>query len=287
MPDNSNQSFDRTVRPISNQVDLVRQSRIVDEVMTRANQPWTTNGQGWNPIVDEVWAGSPKGNHPSNYFDYYFSGQDIRVIMEGANEEAEYADIPIVQIAWNIEQKKSPVFGFWSFTWDHCALGTRMVSGNLIIPVKYVGYFRDLLKAAARSRKKKVYPYTRPLTTDDANIEKYWYNNIDPFNSVNSEPNIYSTHPPFNLEILYGVQNISLASISSSSKARELYQLYADDNALLEDTNERLVESDNIAHKNRIVLDACQIMSMSQAISPSGEPILEQYQFIARDMIEL
>lgn len=289
MPENSNESFDNSVRPVTNEVDSVRTTRYIQESLARGSQSWTQNGPMWNPVLDEYWAGVPKEKSwvkPSNYFDYFFSGQDIKVIMEGADLEIPYSDIPIAQIAWSINQKKTPVYGFWSYTWDHCAVGTRMVAGNLVIPTKYVGYFRDCIKAAARSRKHAVYPYNRPLTQDDSNVEKYWHNNIDPFNS-NAEPNIYSAHPSFNLQIIYGIQNVSLSTISSTAKAQELFKIYEESNPFYTDTNERLVESDSIEHKNRIVLDSCQIMGMATTVNPSGEPILEQYSFIARDMIEV
>lgn len=66
---------------------------------------------------------------PHSYFDYYFAGQDIKIYIEGA-ETPEQGELPMMDFAFNMQQQKTPVYGFWSYTFDAVMKGTRIVSGD-------------------------------------------------------------------------------------------------------------------------------------------------------------
>ncbi len=50
-------------------------------------------------------------NNP--YFDYFYSGQDIQIKIEGVDEV-----LPIYSFGYVIEQKKQPIYGFWDYCVD-------------------------------------------------------------------------------------------------------------------------------------------------------------------------
>ena len=124
---------------------------------------------------------------------------------------------------------------------------------------------------------------------DEKNLQKYWgYSQLDritedPFikNVKDSNRNIFSAHPPFNFVVLYGAQEASLSPMNyTSSVGREIDNL---DRMIASDTNERMVKVDNVVSPMKIILQEVNLISMATMYSPGGQPIAENYQFIARD----
>lgn len=239
--------------------------------------------------LDAIWGGinyGTKNGGINTYFDYFFSGQDIIIAVDGVEEDIRFKILPIMQVSWNITQQKTPVYGFWSYTLDAVLHGTRIIQGSFTIATKYPNYMTDLISAAASARQTKLgsdnYYYFKGLTEDDANIEKYWNKTLDPA-LQGSLKNIFSIHPPFSFVIIYGIQNTSLSNTQPSLS--DLYNRYRDDDPWLMDVNERLVESDLINQKNRIVIDDIYLQSMDTAYGGDGDVIQETYSFFARDIV--
>lgn len=91
------------------------------QTILRARTTQTRNNGGIdivNPRIDEIWGGYVPTGAPHSYFDYYFSGQDIRVYVDGTADDPEFSNLPIIQLGFNETQKKEPVFGFWSYCVD-------------------------------------------------------------------------------------------------------------------------------------------------------------------------
>jgi hypothetical protein len=243
-------------------------------------------------VSDAQWAGYDTTDAPNSYFDYYFSGQDIQVFIDGIEAISEFAILPISDFSFNITQQKMPIYGYWSYTYDAVAHGNRLINGSFRLITKSPDYMRRALEAAAEARQNRVnagvagsYSYYRGLTPDDANIQKYWSNNLDPA-LASTGKQIFSTHPPFTFVIVYGVQSVSVdatnAPLSIASGAFEQYEF---DNPLYQDTNERLVDSDPVSQANRIIIDDVELVNMSTEYHSTGQLIVEDYQFIARDTI--
>jgi hypothetical protein len=238
--------------------------------------------------VDTTWAGTYTGatvsstNNP--YYDYFFTGQDIIVVVDGTEDDANFKVLPLLNMGFNVTQQKAPIYGFWSYTYDAVLRGTRLVQGSITLATKSPNYVKNLIAKSAQSRQLLLgsanYTYSKNLTEDDANIEKYWGKNIDPtLNALGTS--IYSVHPPFSFVIIYGVQNISVSEWGNI----ETYQRYTSDNPWLADTNERLIESDIVNQSNRVILDACEIQSMETSYGPDGSIVAETYSFFGRDII--
>lgn len=249
-------------------------------------------------LVDQTdlqWGGARTTENPNNYWDYYFSGQDVKIYVDGTEDDAEFRHLPIQEFAFSVSQQKNPVYGFWSYTYDAVMRGQRIVGGKFSLVTRYPDYMKRLLEKAAsvRARGQSSYRYYRDLTEDDRNIEKYWGKNLDPA-YAQAGNHLFSVHPPFSLVIVYGIQNLSLSDGDLFRDNRNaIYNSYrkgpygpeTNINPLISDVNERLVESDQVDQANRIVLEACELTEVQRAIGSDGAVLTETYEFLARDII--
>jgi hypothetical protein len=221
----------------------------------------------------------------NTYYDYYYSGQDIQVSIEGAGSNSTGGIIPIVSFAFNIKQEKLPLYGFWSYTFDAIMRGNRIVNGAFTIATSSLNYMKDLLSEAAVNRAEQDggMHRIRGLDMDEKNISEYWGRNIDSATMVETDTrHIWSSHPPFNFIIVYGVQNVSAPNMYQDSTYKEALQKYKNSPSLMTDTNERLVSRELIP--SRLVIENVELTSMQIEYTPDGQPLGETYSFLARDL---
>ena len=237
-----------------------------------------------NSAIDQEWAERyDNSKSPNTYFDYFYAGQDIKVTIDGV--EDDYARIPIVNFGFSVEQQKTPVYGLWSFTYDGVMRGTRIVSGTFTVATTRTDYMRGLLQRAATTRANvgvSPEPFTgRPLTEDDTNINMYWGKNLDPYLGESGK-NIFSVHPPFTFVVLYGLQDMSVSPENwSNSTFDSLYE----DNPVSLDTNERLTDANPLNNSSRFIIEAVELQSFQTGYSTDGSVVSETYQFFARDLV--
>lgn len=231
--------------------------------------------------VDLAWASMSKNSGaPNPYYDYYYSGQDMTVYMaEIADNDPEFGLVPIVAMAFNIQQEKRPVYGFWNYTYNAVMRGTRIVSGQFAIVTKYPNFMRDMIAKAASNRAKNVhnlsdaYPaVSGGLTEDDSKIEEYWGKHLDAAYMNGGGNKEFSIHPPFSLVLVYGKQELD-------------YEFHLGDTALYTDTNQRLLDAEDPKRPNKIILDACELISCNRQYMPDGQVLVETYEFFARDYV--
>lgn len=254
--------------------------------LTTQNYYYRNDGV-YDPNLDAAWgrsynAQSNSGSDTSNtYYDYFYSGQDIIITVDGTEGDPAFKTLPIANFAFSVQQQKAPIYGFWSYTYDAVLRGTRLIQGQFTIATRYPNYMKDLIARAAQTREEtsvRSYGYFKDLTEDDQNIEKYWGKNMDP--SLNALGNsVYSVHPPFSFVITYGVQNVSVPGLDSR------FEAFAGEDPWMLDTNERLMEADATHQYDRIILDACEIQSMETSFGSDGAVVGESYSFFARDII--
>jgi hypothetical protein len=122
---------------------------------------------------------------------------------------------------------------------------------------------------------------------DEKNITKYWANNkldrLSADNQNSDSRNIFSSHPPFNFIIKYGTQEGSVTTQGRNQGTNSENNFDVLDRIMATDYNERLVQKNNSTAMN-IVLQSVQLMNMGTTYSAGGQPLLENYQFFARDM---
>ena len=239
--------------------------------------------------IDRKWAGYRPSADPyrtNPYYDYFFSGQDVRIFVDGTFEEPEFFTLPINQFGFNISQKKMPIYGFWSYTYDGVMRGVRIIEGSFVLVTKSPDYMRRLLEKAADTRAKNggSYSYFKGLTEDDKRIDQYWGKNLDPA-IASAGKNVFSVHPPFSFIIVYGIQSTSINDFASSQSIDDSQQVFFHDSLLMADVNDRLVDAALPITSRRIVLDSCELTGMSTGYTSDGSAIMETYNFIARDII--
>jgi hypothetical protein len=225
-------------------------------------------------------------NIANPYFDYFYTGQDVEVMIEGLTDPQDH--VCLYGFGYSIQQQKQPVYGFWSYTYDGMLRGTRIVTGAFSMIVKEPhGLTKKIAKATkiranaagnSKTSLNKVYG----IDEDEANIERYWKRHYDSNLQINQQ-HLFSIHPPFNFIIRYGLQSTSLASLSPTMRAEQLRQYYKDEPFIHADYNERLVPFKNKELEHRILLENVELTSKSLEYNSEGDPILETYTFIARD----
>lgn len=261
--------------------------------------------------IDRIWAGksSDSGKNFSNYYDYYFSGEDIKVYIDGLFGAENELDI--ATFAYSIRQEKQPLYGFWSYNYDTVMLGTRIISGEITLFTRYPRRMTDLLEQAATARAtspaerapqnmivSRLYSNNGQVlgsTQDERNIQKYWsYSQLDritsdPAMAEASNKSIFSAHPPFNFVILYGIEEVSSSPFPlfpPSAGASDNVNLKIENNLdrmMYTDINQRTMKADAAVSPMKIILQEVQLMNMSTVYTPGGQPVAESYQFIARD----
>lgn len=232
-----------------------------------------------DPMTDLQW-GFGYLNHkpPHTYFDYYFTGQDVNVYIQGAQDHP----MPIIEFGYGIQQQKQPVYGFWSWRHDAVMRGTRIVNGMFRIATTSTDYMADKVSQAASSRLAgSDQSFVRGLNIDESLIETYWARNFNDDTIGQQQRNIFSSHPPFNFAIVYGFQSATLYNTSTSSS--DLYNSYKENTPLMTDTNERLIEVGPEGNMQYII-EEVELTGMQTEYNVDGQVCSEVYSFFARDM---
>lgn len=276
---------------------------------TVSNRPGIRNLDGtFDPLnaeLDLYWAGSSKADSRfSNYYDYFFSGEDVKVYIDGLFDEKD--EIDIAGFGFMIKQEKQAVYGFWSYNFDAIMNGTRIITGQFSVYSRYPRRMTELLEKAAQVRvqtmsgKKdgtgvvSVMRSQNESRKDEENIQKYWANSqldritTDPAittGSSNNGHNIFSAHPPFNFIIMYGVDDTSLSPVAGSSNKSTASMEQRDnlDRLISTDINERKIKLSGANNAMKIVLQNVHLMQMSTEYQSGGAPLIENYAFVARD----
>jgi hypothetical protein len=125
---------------------------------------------------------------------------------------------------------------------------------------------------------------------DDININKYWSTSEldrianDPYSEIlEKNRNIFSAHPPFNFLILHGAEEVALSPLSGLFDDRTVIQNDLSRN-MYSDVNQRTVRDDDNKNPKKTIIQEVNLVSMTTSYSPGGQPVVENYQFIARDL---
>lgn len=237
-----------------------------------------------NPEIDSKWAtGIRSKTLQESYFDYFFTGQDVEVYIEGTEEWTGYK-LPLINLAYSVEQKKVPLFGHASSTYDAVMRGNRMVTGAFTIATTTVDYMTELLSFAANTREelRNGDKQLAPIKEDLANIQRYWSINTDNALLPSGTKHLFSGHPPFNMYILVGFQPDSNAIIGSELDCEDVSNMYPVDKFIALDINERLMQTDPEGTNRRIIQNV-ELVKFDTMISSEGDVLAETYSFFARD----
>jgi hypothetical protein len=244
-----------------------------------------------NPQLDATWGGNLgdfQGPDPNPYFTYFFSGQDISVSIDGTQANINFQTLPVLSLGFQVTQPKLQIYGFWNYTYSAIAYGARQIAARLEIATSYPNYMTNLLREVAKERldsTNAAYVNSAPLSTDDANVVQFWGGGAGT-SQTGSQINIYQQHPPFDMIVIYGIQETSIGPNGQQITVDSSGNIALNDlgnNALYLDTNERLVEN-TTGPSHRLILQSCEIINMSTQFTTSGELISETYDLIVNDI---
>lgn len=220
------------------------------------------------------WRPAGVGGYESNaYFDYYYSGADIKIRFSETPED--YGGVEVVAIGYNVVQQKVPIYGFWSYTYDAVAYGTRIVQGTFAIPFKGPHYIYMMLADAAE---KYDDDSTRPrvlLSEDDELLDRYW--GITRDEKAPGTKHVFLSHPPFDIIISYGQESYK------PGEYFDALEQHAGDEVIY-GINERFVNPDETYVRPRIFIENVNLTNLGMQIEPTGQPLMEAYTFFARDI---
>lgn len=234
--------------------------------------------------IDRLWSGvSQQGRGIFEYYDYYYTGDNIKVYVDGVEPPDADANIPIMEFAFKISQQKTPIYGFWSYTYDQMLRGVRIVQGAMRIATTSTNYMTRLLSKAAEARANQGQDFViRKLDIDEQNINEYWGRHMESDALV--EKNIFSVHPPFNFTILYGIDSVAACMPSNLKIDQYVIDKYNKGfGTMSSDDNHTIIEADQDNNIMRRVIEAVEIVDMTVEYGTNGQVCSELYSFIARD----
>lgn len=246
----------------------------------------TNRSKTIDPQLDATWGGATAGflgpdSSINPYYNYFFSGQDVSVTVDGTQGNKNFSQLPISGIRVEVSAPKMAIYGFWSYSYDAIAHGARSISALMEIYSPYPGYMTDLLQEVSRermARTNEMYGNTAGLNTDDENTVRFWGgDNSNP--QPGSTIDLFQQHPPFDLILIYGQQSVSISNPNQNTNQE------IGNNPLFVDTNELLVENVNGNVGQRVILKSCQITQYSQAIGIDGAALSDLYQLTINDII--
>lgn len=251
------------------------------------------SGDWWTEAETSLftqWANSfsnYKDSFINPYFDYFFTGQDVQITIDGLESNDDI--LPIYSFAYNIQQQKQPLYGFWSYTYDAMLRGTRIVTGAFSIIATEPYLLTGKIAKAAQVRATATAANQvgnmhaiRGLDEDEALIDSFWRRNYDT-NLQDGQQHLFSIHPPFNFVIRYGLQDTSSVHQSPSFRASEIRQAYNNSDPMFLDYNERLIKNPVSQLDMQVLLENVELMSKQIEYDTEGTPLIETYTFMARD----
>ena len=234
--------------------------------------------------LDQAWSGvSQQGRGIFEYYDYYYTGDNVRVYVDGVEPPDADANMPVIEFAFKISQQKTPLYGFWSYTYDEMLRGTRVVQGAIRIATTTTNYMTREIAKAADTRTKQDSDYViRKLDVDERNIDAYWGRHIEL--DTESDKNIFSIHPPFNFVVMYGIDDVAACMPSNQRVDQYVVDKYNTGfGTMANDDNHTILEADQNDHVMRRVIEGVEIVDMQVEYSSNGQVCSELYSFIARD----
>lgn len=280
--------------PVSSSSSITRSGSLPGKTASASGAVGDIDSQGWwsseEARLFSKWRSSYESydsGFSDPYFDYFYTGQDIKVSIDGLSGEKDR--LPIYSFGYNIQQQKTPIYGFWDYTYSGMLRGTRIITGAFsIVSIKPLLLTSAIAKAAdiraktIESESNKALFQIRGLDSDERRIAQYWQKNIDSNLDIGQQ-HLFSVHPPFNFVIKYGLQEVSNTSMTSIVRSEDVRDSYKNNNALMTDINERLVKNPIPNIETKILLENVELTSKSIEFNVDGDPLIETYTFIARD----
>lgn len=150
----------------------------------------------------------------------------------------------VVDINWQILQGQMPLFGFNSYIYDEVALGSRIIQGQFVINFTSPNYLFRLLESAKGDSITNMSSYTVTKSKEEATIVE---RKTDGSKGITLPDHAPIWPQQFDIDIVFG---------DKTSEGTPVH----------------------------IVLEGVMIKDSRMGVGVSGEPVMEIYSFIARDL---
>jgi hypothetical protein len=213
----------------------------------------------------------------------YFTGADIRIY---------FGDIwvdEITSLQFTLQEQVAPIYGYASYTWDKVARGARSIQGSFTVNFKESYYLQAVLNSL--SSKMKGNSKSTPMFDT-----KQWKDGVDIEHLISSFDVVADE-----FEKSFWGEGLLTSQSSKKNKGTYFYPNIGNDGGSevlslnqseLADSGFNILigygpmnEKDGMkASETAHSLIGVQLTGVSQLIGGDGQPIAEQYTFIAKDL---
>jgi hypothetical protein len=216
----------------------------------------------------------------------YFSGADVRIY---------FGDIwvdEITSLQFTLQEQVAPIFGYASFTWDKVARGSRYVQGSFAINFKESYYLHSVMN---RLNSKMT---EAGRGSSGFNAEK-WKEGVDIEHLIASEGNNFDVIADEFEKSMWG-QGLMTGQQSVRPKTTYFAPTHSSGGSDVDSFNRPeladsgfniligygpMNEKDGMKNTETThSLVGVQLTGVSQIVGGDGQPVQEQYSFIARDL---
>jgi hypothetical protein len=215
----------------------------------------------------------------------YFSGADVYLMFNNVMVDE------IVSLEFNLQEQSIPIYGYASFTYDAIAHGARLVTGSFTINFKETFYIRETLsrlsinkinssnpggktkdKALDRLEVDKLISFIKGSSINDIEQAADKYENA--LWGAGSQPRINKYKDPF------------FANLKGANEEKYNPILEYGFDIIINFGNEieEIYSSVDQFPSTVKIINGVHLTGVQMIATPTGEPILEKYTFIAKDL---
>jgi hypothetical protein len=227
----------------------------------------------------------------------YYSGSDVSISFNNIPVEE------IVEISFGLTQQTQAIFGYGSFTWDAVAYGSRYVEGSFRINFKETFYIRSVLDQLVRDTTVATVDndYQNILAAQDLTLDELRakLNSLDQA-AIQSLANAYEAKLWSKDQLLnksedtawldtHGGYDYKRTNGQWGSQYNDLLKygfdiIIAFGDKIYELDRNPAAAGQSSANTTAKVLNDVHINGYRTVCRPDGQPIFEEYTFVARDM---
>lgn len=203
----------------------------------------------------------------------YFSGIDCYI---------SFNNIPldeIVAIEFAVQEPVIPIYGYASYTYDAVAHGSRIVNGSFTINFKESLYIRSALIKLSDQKTSSVNP-KKPNPEMNQTELLAWIKGRN-FTDIEKLANEYSDNIWSNsTDVVVNKQTNPFFTTQGSALSSYGFDIILSYGSELIEIGKKIKDFPGTVK----IINGVHLTGVNQVIKPSGEPIYEQYMFMAKDL---
>lgn len=215
----------------------------------------------------------------------YFAGSDVYLILNN-----EFAD-EIVEIQFAMTEQVAPIYGYASYVYDEVARGSRLVNGSFRINFRENRYLYNLMQVGAQTHYNE---RSARKIIEEGQQKEFTHMDADMVSGL------LATHQVDKLSDFINQNKSTLWGDASEAVGQSTfsYQPYFTNRMANEEMKREgfdiiISYGDRAFHPDEIasylpgtvkVINGVQLTGVSQVIAPTGETVMEEYTFLAKDL---